>query len=377
MRSIVLRGLSLRRTKSEAMHVLRNTRPFSLAVLVVLAFFLVGCGRSPAAKDDAGASSHAPIVSSEFVALSPPTVSSHASTLAQAADGDLVASWFGGTAEQAPDVVIWVARKHDGRWGEPALVARGGNAAAPLPTWNPVLFQSRNGRLDLYYKVGPAPASWWGMRVSSTDGGRTWSAPHALPAGVMGPVKNPIVEVGRTELVPSSTEAGSWHLQFERSVDGGRSWAVTSLASPGIEAIQPVLYPAEGSNVFALARTKQGHVARSDSKDGGATWGALRLLTWPNPNAGISGLRLIDGRYLLVSNPQGTDGSPPLGRGKLTLALSTDGNRWRNVLTLEDDPGHEYSYPYVIQTRDHMIHVTYTWRREKIRHVVINPAALN
>ena len=42
---------------------------------------------------------------------------------------------------------------------------------------------------------------------------------------------------------------------------------------------------------------------------------------------------------------------------------------------LEDQPG-EFSYPAVIQGRDGLVHVTYTWKRRTIRHVVIDPAKL-
>ena len=42
---------------------------------------------------------------------------------------------------------------------------------------------------------------------------------------------------------------------------------------------------------------------------------------------------------------------------------------------LEDQDG-EYSYPAVIQTRDGRVHVTYTHRRTRIRHLVLDPAAL-
>jgi predicted neuraminidase len=44
-------------------------------------------------------------------------------------------------------------------------------------------------------------------------------------------------------------------------------------------------------------------------------------------------------------------------------------------VTLEDEPG-EYSYPAVIQATDGRVHVTYTWRRERIVHVVLDPAKL-
>ena len=52
-----------------------------------------------------------------------------------------------------------------------------------------------------------------------------------------------------------------------------------------------------------------------------------------------------------------------------------DGVAWQAVLVLEREPG-EYSYPAVIQTADGRVHVTYTWRRQRIKHVVIDPARL-
>ena len=42
---------------------------------------------------------------------------------------------------------------------------------------------------------------------------------------------------------------------------------------------------------------------------------------------------------------------------------------------LESEPG-EYSYPAVIQGADGLVHITYTWRRRRIKHVVIDPATL-
>ena len=54
---------------------------------------------------------------------------------------------------------------------------------------------------------------------------------------------------------------------------------------------------------------------------------------------------------------------------------SRDGKAWQSVRVLESDPG-EYSYPAVIQTSDGLVHITYTWKRERIKHVVIDPATL-
>lgn len=91
----------------------------------------------------------------------------------------------------------------------------------------------------------------------------------------------------------------------------------------------------------------------------------------PDPSAGIDALRLYDGRFLLVYNPIRR------GRHRLAVALLTDGYDWEQVLVLEDtSEDAEYSYPAVIQTTDDLVHVTYTWRRERVRHVVLDPRVL-
>jgi predicted neuraminidase len=89
----------------------------------------------------------------------------------------------------------------------------------------------------------------------------------------------------------------------------------------------------------------------------------------PNPNSGIDATTLRDGRQLLVYN-HSTDARTPLN-----VAVSSDGQTWQAALVLEDVPG-QYSYPAVIQTRDGLVHVTYTWKRERIKHAVIDPSKL-
>ena len=59
----------------------------------------------------------------------------------------------------------------------------------------------------------------------------------------------------------------------------------------------------------------------------------------------------------------------------MNVAVSRDGRNWQAGVVLESAPG-EYSYPALIQAKDGLVHITYTWKREKIRHVVLNPAKL-
>jgi predicted neuraminidase len=95
----------------------------------------------------------------------------------------------------------------------------------------------------------------------------------------------------------------------------------------------------------------------------------MTLTDLPNPNSGTDAITLLDGRHLLVSNPV------TKGRTPLVVSLSVDGKTWRQVLVLEEQPG-EYSYPAVIQTSDSLVHITYTWKRERIRHVVVSLGTL-
>ena len=81
-------------------------------------------------------------------------------------------------------------------------------------------------------------------------------------------------------------------------------------------------------------------------------------------------MTLQDGRHLLVYNHTAK------GRSPLNVAVSTDGKDWQAALVLEDEPGKEFSYPAVIQTRDGLVHITYTWKRQRIRHAVVDPAKL-
>jgi predicted neuraminidase len=79
---------------------------------------------------------------------------------------------------------------------------------------------------------------------------------------------------------------------------------------------------------------------------------------------------LRDGRQLLVYNHT-SDGRTPLN-----VAVSRDGKLWEAALVLEREPG-EYSYPAVVQSADGLVHITYTWKRERIKHVVIDPSKLH
>ena len=314
-----------------------------------------------------------------FIFEEAPFAQCHASTIVETADG-LVAAWFGGTEERNPDVGIWISRNGGSGWSAPAEVFNGvQHTSKRYPTWNPVLFQPAAGPLLLFFKAGPSPSTWWGMLATSDDQGRTWSPAHRLPEDILGPVKNKPIQLPDGDLLcPSSSEHDGWRVHFERTGDLGRTWEHSGPINDGTRfgAIQPTLLTYADGRIQALNRSRQGRIVETWSRDGGRTWSPLAEMALPNPNAGLDGVTLADGRQLLVYNhttiPEGEWGGP---RSPLNVAVSEDGVVWQAVLVLEDQPG-EYSYPAVIQTADGLVHVTYTWRRTRIKHVVLDPAQL-
>ena len=313
------------------------------------------------------------VMKEEFIFEQAPFPSCHASTIVETKNDGLVVAWFGGAKEGAADVGIWLSRQGAGKWTQPVEVARGaGVDGKPLPCWNPVLFQPETGPLMLFYKVGQSFTNWWGMLITSGDGGKTWSTARRLPEGILGPIKNkPVQLLDGTILCGSSTEPGGWRVHFEQTPDLGQTWTKTEPINDGktIGAIQPSLLIHPGGRIEALGRSQQGTLWQAWSGDQGKSWGEMTLLDVPNPNSGTDAVALKDGRFLLVYN------HTPRGRTPLNVAVSADGVHWDAVLTLENGDG-EFSYPAVIEAKDGLVHVTYTWQRKRVRHVVIDPAKL-
>jgi predicted neuraminidase len=314
------------------------------------------------------------IVKSEFI-YQPGDVtfpSCHASTIIQNGSG-LVAAWFGGTREKNPDVCIWVSRYIKGSWTKPAEAANGIQYKGKrYPCWNPVLYRSGK-RILLFYKVGPSPSQWWGELKTSADGGKSWSLACRLPEGIIGPVKDkPILLANGKLLCPSSTEDHGWRVHMEFTSDDGLTWERTDALNDTVtaEAIQPaiLLHP---DNIQMLCRSTMGNVLTSWSEDNGLTWSRLIPTTLPNPNSGIDAVTLKDGRDLLIYNHLKN------GRNMLNGAISDNGTDWKAAFILENDQkGKEFSYPAVIQADNGLIHITYTWNRKQIKHVIIDPAKI-
>lgn len=317
-----------------------------------------------------------------------PTPECHASTIVEV-EGGFAAAWFGGTRERHSDVGIWLSMNLDGSWSKPVEIVDGyQNDELRYPTWNPVLHQANDGTLMLFYKVGPNPRDWWGMLTTSSNLGRTWTKPVKLGEDgkvghLLGPVKNKAIELeDGTIICPSSSEVRKdgkdyWRVHLEITKDQGKTWQVVGPINDGIEfgAIQPSILTYPDGKMQVLCRSRQNVVTQSWSEDGGLNWSKMTATELPNPSSGTDAVTLADGRQLLIYNHTIRKSDFPRSRNMLNLAISDDGKSWKPVMTLEREEG-EFSYPAIIQAKDGLVHITYTYHRKSVKYVVVDPARL-
>lgn len=301
----------------------------------------------------------------------------HASTIQSIGKDSLLACWFGGSHESNPDVVIWSSRYANGQWQPPVQIADGILPDKRYPTWNPVLYQSpQHDTLYLFYKIGPNPREWKGYFKYSLDKGHHWSTAQQLPEGILGPIKNKPLSLGDGLLLsPSSTESKDeiWKAHVEISRDQGKTWSISKIRpDTSIQVIQPSIVQHSNGRIQVLCRSKENKVMSAFSSDQGNTWEPWQATNLLNPNSATDAIRLKNGLFMIVYNPAIAGKDWWEGRTKLRVAISKNGLQWKDALVLENGvKGDEYSYPTIIQDNSGLIHITYTWNRKNIKHIVV------
>jgi predicted neuraminidase len=359
-------------------------------------------------------------------------ISTHAASLVELSDGRLRAFWFAGSREGAPDVVIRTAvfdpSKHS--WSpERSIVNRVDTERGLLryvkKIGNPVAQLAPDGILRLYY-VTVSLGGWAGSSitvVTSANGGASWSQPRRL---ITSPFINISTLIKGTPFLYSDGTMGLpvYHEfigkfgELLRIDDNGNIIAKQRL-SDGKSTLQPVMLISSLQRALVLMRRSGNspkRVISTSTDDAGQHWSMPAPTTLDNPDAAISGVALPDGRMLVVLN------NIEDGRDELSLAVSADGGAsWKTVYQLEDQRGqpsdpldfgkisaelakasdagiadasgyaksaqrnkcigahcnYEFSYPYLIMTRDGNFDLVYTWNRSFIKHVRFNQAWLD
>ncbi len=311
---------------------------------------------------------------------------SHVASICELPDSSLAAAWYSGSREGARDVAIYFATKGPGEasWSAPRPIVTMESATRDVnrrlkKVGNAVLFSDEAGKLGLLY-VTITMGGWSASSLQyswSEDQGRSWRPGRHL---TLSPFFN-LSELVRNRPVPLAD--GSWAVPIYHELVGKFSEVLwiprlgtggepfKTRINGGRSGFQPSLVPLSTNAAITLMRdpSPQKRISLARSEDAGRSWSTLELLNLPNPDSGLTALRLRDGRCLLIFNDSLKE------RDNLRLAVSSDeGRTWTRIATLDQEPGAGVSYPYAIQTKDGQIHVVYTWKRMRIKHLEFNPA---
>jgi predicted neuraminidase len=308
----------------------------------------------------------------------------HVASVIELKDGALAALWYGGPFEYCHDNKIYFSEKRNGAWLNPWPIMTAERAEHDLGRrirclGNPLMCRNPDGSLRLLF-VTIAVGKWAGSQLNTTvskDGGLSWSPSERL---TLSPLCNfselvrnrPLPLTNGSFCVPVYQElVGKFpELLWLKEREGQLSVCKTRIAG-GCATLQPSVIPLDEKRAVVLLRdwTQAKRIFVSRSADAGLTWTKPVATNLPNPDAGLSGLRLRDGRLLAAYNDSVSS------RTDLSFALSEDeGLTWRKIAMVEEDPKESFSYPYLMQTSDGMIHVAYTWNADGIKMISFNDA---
>lgn len=309
----------------------------------------------------------------------------HAATLAQRADGKLIAAWFAGSREGASDVAIFSSVYDQGAWSAPqAIVDRRrvehDTQRLIRKLGNPVLWRDAHNVLHLWF-VSASYGGWSGSAINhmqSSDDGRHWSAAARI---VTSPfwnlstlVRNPPVALADGGMALPAYHEFLYKRPEWLRFDGNLRLIDQARIPDSTRTLQPAVAALDAHRALALLRDSgPPHRLRAAySDDAGGRWQPAVATSIPNPDSALALLRLADGTLLLACNPSETN------RSRLALLRSRDqGRSWSAPLIVEQgDAGEEFSYPALLEDSAGTVHLAYTWKRQTIKHVEFSPAQI-
>ena len=333
----------------------------------------------------ANPASDAPFFEAEQI-FRPVEPQTHAPGIVECANGDLIASWYGGSEGPDSDAGVWGARKKKGEktWSEPFLLAdrRG------FPDCNTCMSIDRRQRLWLFWPtvIGDSWESClMNYRVSidyEKAGSPKWDHEGIIllkpenfrdetlkllgdrelrpPRGAKGgpdeqraklddplyqrlgwaPRCKPTILPSGRILLPLYTDTFAISI-MAISDDHGATW-FASKPLIGFGNIQPTVLRRNDGVLVAYMRENgpRACIRVSESKDDGLTWGPVGDSPLPNPGSGIDGVRLANGHWALVYNDSKES------RAVLAVSISEDeGRTWKMTCHLEQHADGRYHYP--------------------------------
>ncbi|GMW03296.1 MAG: hypothetical protein AMXMBFR84_44300 [Candidatus Hydrogenedentota bacterium] len=372
----------------------------------------------------------APVFESEMVF--DPAVESHghvhASCIVECPNGDLRVVWYENgpdlpapyyaeNRDKADNVRIGGSRKpNGGTWEKPFVMAD----TFGVSDNNPCMAVDKDNRLWLIYPTLTGVPDWtWGSSIlryqTSTNYTDTsvpvWASANVLiphvpgiedvtkstidrmaregglsdqqrarfEAGIAEALKNPLsrrfgwmprahpitLKDGRLLLPLSNENFNVAVMGFTK--DAGATWTFSNPV-PEAGLTQPTVVERPDGTLVAFFRNSSNRIKKSESTDGGMTWGEVTQTGLLHPGAGIEAVQLKNGNIVMVYND--VEESP---RDQLAVSLSTDGGQnWSHTRHIEQVPDQRFDYPSILQSIDGMIHVTYSYNLETIKYVTFN-----
>jgi predicted neuraminidase len=336
------------------------------------------------------------------------TPAAHASFLLADQNTGLRAFWFAGSRESGPDVQIVASQFLNGVWTKPITVVNRHSAFAELGVggWirrlgNPVAWIDAHGRTHLYV-VATGLGGWAASRVlhlvqPKQGSGNEASQSAFVPQGFLqlSPLFNlshlvrgvPVPMADGGVLLPTYFEMGlkypvavrlnqDGQLVSERNAMVRMAGTMKSL-QPTVVAVSPhkataYLRDNSDSKKLRFVQTANGGKSWQDVPNSQGAVGEAGADFVINPDSSALAIN-VAGQTLLIHNPQTS------GRHRLVIEGSQDGLRgFRRLATLEYEPEklegiefNEYSYPSAVRVGN-QLHVSYTYQKHFIRHVVLN-----
>jgi predicted neuraminidase len=313
----------------------------------------------------------------------------HVASMTELPDGTLVATWYAGSGELAPDVAIYLSKKTPmaSTWSEPQAIMTREQASHDLRCYikgigNGLVFSAADGVLHLLY-VTVSLGKWSGSQLnltSSHDGGKSWKRSRRL---LLSPFFNLSELVKNT---PTPLVDGGWVVPIYQEFlgkfpellwlrphgDKGELLATKSRIAGGCSFFQPSMTALNATSAVAVCRDylTTGKIWRTQTADSGRSWSKAEPTNLPNHDAGICSILLSSGDLLMAFN----DGNSS-ARNTLRLAVSHDtGKSWERIATIAEEAQGDFSYPYFFKTADGTLHLLYSSGRRHIEHLLFNEA---